>query len=429
MSLARNTRRLGDQKPSIKRIPVFPGEVKHENGDTQRKHGGNVDEKKISYAFVAVKPGVLVFTGMPWITLNLVDPSRPLFDLRFRFDELLKTIGRAWRYLKALWFESDYYRLWEKMLLKIKRIVYWVVFNVPEAVKEAGGRVRGTGYRGQEEALRVTNVGAVVHATVEHKGSPLKRDWYIFYTNKLDPLTPNHEVYMPKFIKNFMDPENTDWQEFRRQVESDLASPWHNTVLAQVRELEAEEKLAQDQESGVTIEVFEHPGLWAGLKQSLERRTAEWSEGLQVPAWSHPSFTIPFVFPYVSGLTISLSAEGQASVKFVVREAPRQTVAAQTDAARMVHASVTTESKLTDAAWLEYWKKKLAENDEKLATELAERAVGESRIVDTWHERANFQAMLLVETGKDPASPWQKVLEKIQELESNNMMVSRRLWP
>ena len=136
------------------------------------------------------------------------------------------------------------------MLLKLrKKIRDLIVFNVPEAIKEAGmamGSGQWSAIRDREEVtrdtideIRDTNfpVGAVVHASVEAKGSPLAQDWHRFYTNKLDLLTPNHEKYFPWFVANFMDPDKADWQEFRRQVEADPGSPWQ-TVLAKAREAE-----------------------------------------------------------------------------------------------------------------------------------------------------------------------------------------------
>ncbi|MBI5024783.1 MAG: DUF2219 family protein [Candidatus Omnitrophica bacterium] len=213
---------------------------------------------KILPSFVHVKPGdrcssspvtaierrnsgkdiVLVQTGIIWAGLNLVDPLHLLFDISPRFDELLKVIGRAWRYIKALWFESDFYKIWEKMLLKPrKRIRDLIVFNVPKALKEGSMiKVQGAGYGVQRKIARAASspAGAVVHASVEAKGSPLEQDWYRFYTNKLDPLTPNHEKYFPWFVANFMDPDKADWQEFRQQVEADSSSPWQ-VVLAKAK--------------------------------------------------------------------------------------------------------------------------------------------------------------------------------------------------
>ena len=217
---------------------------------------------------------ILVPTGIDWIGLNLVDPSQPLFDFVVRIDELLKIRERDLRYIAALWFEDDYYWLLEKMMLKVKIVRVWIVLNVPEALKKAGARVQlrrqlrwvgvpadieggasgGSGYRGNgSKKLEEVNglwsmvhgqisngnspVGAVVHASVEAKGSPLEHDWHRFYTNKLDPLTPNHEKYFPWFVANFMDPDKADWQEFRQQVEADPGSPWQ-TVLVKVREFE-----------------------------------------------------------------------------------------------------------------------------------------------------------------------------------------------
>ena len=203
---------------------------------------------------------VLVPTGINWIGLNLVAPSQPLFDFVVRIDELLKIRERNLRYIAALWFESDFYKIWEKMLLKLrKKIRDLIVFNVPEALKKAGDRVQGLGARGDDGRWSMVDgqtpevsspVGAVVHASVEAKGSPLEQDWHRFYTNKLDPLTPNHEKYFPWFAANFMDPDKADWQEFRRQVEADPGSPWQ-TVLVKVMEAEAEGSVAQPGQSGI----------------------------------------------------------------------------------------------------------------------------------------------------------------------------------
>ncbi|MCK5180122.1 MAG: hypothetical protein KAR32_11380, partial [Candidatus Omnitrophica bacterium] len=73
-------------------------------------------------------------------------------------------------------------------------------------------------------------VGAVVASSSvvvdPAKGDPNDPVWRKFYRNKLDPLTPRHEVYYPQFVKNFMDPDRGDWQEFRKTVEADKGSPW-----------------------------------------------------------------------------------------------------------------------------------------------------------------------------------------------------------
>jgi len=50
------------------------------------------------------------------------------------------------------------------------------------------------------------------------KGSPLDEVWLQFYTSKLDPQAPRHEVYMSLFVQNFMDPGKKDWQEFRQSL-------------------------------------------------------------------------------------------------------------------------------------------------------------------------------------------------------------------
>ncbi|MBI5416194.1 MAG: hypothetical protein HZA29_05205, partial [Candidatus Omnitrophica bacterium] len=167
-------------------------------------------------------------------------------------------------FIRALWFEDYYYWLWYKMTRRARKAREQVVFNVPEALKKAGaisdvrfslsrspdrnavdrreGNGRWSMVDGQTAEVSPP-VGAVVHASEQAKGSPLEQDWYRFYTNKLDPLTPNHEKYFPWFVANFMDPDKTDWQEFRQQVEADPGSPWQ-TVLVRVREEEGHHVVA-----------------------------------------------------------------------------------------------------------------------------------------------------------------------------------------
>ncbi|MCK5178899.1 MAG: hypothetical protein KAR32_05155, partial [Candidatus Omnitrophica bacterium] len=76
------------------------------------------------------------------------------------------------------------------------------------------------------------------------KGNPNNPVWRKFYEKKLDPLTPRHEVYLPQFVQNFMDPDRGDWQEFRKTVEADKGSPWR-VVLVEVEKIESERKIVE----------------------------------------------------------------------------------------------------------------------------------------------------------------------------------------
>jgi hypothetical protein len=109
---------------------------------------------------------ILVLTGIDWIVLNLVDPSQPILDLMFRFDELLKMIWRQWRRITALWFESDYYWLWYKMTLKVKHALELIVVNIHALLKIVGTVV-------DSQKAVYENKGSPVGAVVATASSPM----------------------------------------------------------------------------------------------------------------------------------------------------------------------------------------------------------------------------------------------------------------
>ncbi len=91
--------------------------------------------------------------------------------------------GEPRQFIWALWFNPDYYWLWEKMLLKPhKKIRCLIVLNVPEALKEGSMiRVQGTGYRVQRKIARTTNdeiraTSSPVGAVIVVSSSPVA-DW------------------------------------------------------------------------------------------------------------------------------------------------------------------------------------------------------------------------------------------------------------
>ncbi|MBN1870540.1 MAG: hypothetical protein JW847_08205, partial [Candidatus Omnitrophica bacterium] len=135
-------------------------------------------------------------------------------------------------------------------------------------------------------------VGAVVASSAivvdPTKGDPNDPVWRHFYENKLNPLTPRHDVYFPQFVQNFMDPSRADWHAFRQEIEADQNSPWQ-AVLVEVRKMEAGQHKSVEAAAPVPekkpIEIIQPvvktpESFWQGVREvpSIVRRWAGYTE-------------------------------------------------------------------------------------------------------------------------------------------------------
>lgn len=179
--------------------------------------------------FMAPWPGPILVDSKDNVAAEQYKPAAPIRGLEKYFREhgsLFMDI-LAWLMRRLGWVD---------LLWQVARKAVHVLNDISGPAYSVPGR--------QETSSAVRSEAAVVAVSSSPLGSPLEQDWYRFYTNKLSPLTPHHEEYMMRFVGNFMDPDKTDWQEFRQQVEADPGSPWQ-VVLTKVQEAEGRGAVAE----------------------------------------------------------------------------------------------------------------------------------------------------------------------------------------
>jgi tetratricopeptide (TPR) repeat protein len=163
----------------------------------------------------------------------------------------------------ALWFDSYYCRLWEKMTRKVKIARDWIVLNVPEAFRKTGYSGQGIGYRedasrkledvdGQWSMVdgRISESNSPVGAVVQVSSSPVSdlgdETWRNYWAGRLAKRDQGSRDLAAKLASQILCSEDCsslgpDQIEFRKfmesAVEADPGSPWQ-AVLARVGESE-----------------------------------------------------------------------------------------------------------------------------------------------------------------------------------------------